>query len=452
MQLFKSIRSGHEWLASGKDYAHLPLVIRTSIEAQQNSSERLIGWIQLTILALFTLLYTTAPKTLPGGAEFEPVPYFLAAYFGFTCVRLYVAYKRSLPFWVLVLSVLVDMALLIGLIFSFHLQYMQPPSFYLKAPTLLYIFIFISLRALRFEPGFVLLSGLVGATGWLLLLGFAIMSNAETETITRDYVQYLTSNNVLVGGELDKVISILVVTLILTLAIGRGRHMLIRSIVEANAAENLSLFVPESVASQIAKADGPLIDTQTETREASIVFIDLVSFTTLAEQLSPEKLIATLNEYFRLISEPIERYKGVISQFQGDAILASFNLPGKDEDHASGAVSAALEIQQLLSEYRFAEGLQLSVRVGINTGSVVGGFVGTPERLTYTVYGDNVNIAARLQELSKQYGVANLVSLRTMELCDKEKFIFEEKGREILRGRLTPVELFEVSFKENVSK
>jgi len=445
--LLEFIRKKHVWLSRGNEYAALPQKIRTSIERQQNSSERLIGWIQISILMLFATLYAAAPNTLPTGEAFEPVPLFLSAYFAFTCMRLYLAYKARLAFWMLVLSVLVDMGLLIGLIWSFHIQYMQPPSFYLKAPTLLYIFIFIALRALRFEPGFVLLSGLVGAAGWSLLVFLAIMNESEMSVITRDYVEYLTSNSVLIGGELDKIISILVVTVILTWAIARGRRLLIRSIVEGNTAESLSLFVPESVATQIANADGPLIDAKTETREASILFVDLVSFTSLAEHLTPEKLIATLNEYFRVISGPIERHHGVINQFQGDAILASFNLPTRDPNHARSAVSAALEIQTLLSEHQFAEGMKLSIRAGVNTGSVVGGFVGTPDRLSYTVYGDDVNIAARLQELSKQHDTSNLVSLRTMQLCGNESFDFLPKGSTTLRGRLTSIQVFEAKTK-----
>lgn len=441
--LLDFLKRKHVWLSRGNEYAALPEKLRTSIEKQQNSSERLIGWIQISILILFATLYTAVPNTLPTGDAFEPVPLFLSAYFAFTCIRLYFAYKECLAFWMLVLSVLVDMGLLIGLIWSFHIQYAQPPSFYLKAPTLLYIFIFISLRALRFEPGFVLLSGLVGAAGWSLLVYLAIISESDMSVITRDYVQYLTSNTVLIGGELDKIISILVVTIILTWAIARGRFLLIRSIVEGNTAESLSLFVPESVATQIANADGPLIDTKTETREASILFVDLVSFTSLAERLTPEKLIATLNEYFHVISEPIERNHGVINQFQGDAILASFNLPTKDPDHASSAVSTALEIQQLLDNHRFTDGIKLSIRAGVNTGTVVGGFVGTPDRLSYTVYGDDVNIAARLQELSKQRDTSNLVSLRTMQLCDDGDFDFLPKGSETLRGRVTPIQVFE---------
>lgn len=446
-QLRAFLWSKQLWLFRGSDYDDLPEKIRLAIERQQNNSERLIGWIQISILILFSILYTAAPKTLPTGATFEPVPIFLLAYFVFTCFRLYLAYKDRLAIWVLILSILVDMGLLMLLIWSFHLQYMQPPSFYLKAPTLLYVFIFISLRALRFEPGFVLLSGLVAAIGWMMLLGFALGHETVEMVITQDYVEYLTSNRVLVGGELDKIISILVVTFILAFAIARGRELLIRSIVESNTAENLSLFVPESVATQIANADGPLIDTSTETREASILFLDIVSFTTLAEKLSPEKLITTLNEYFRVISEPIERNNGVINQFQGDAILASFNLPTKDTNHASSAVAAALEIQEILANHEFTDGIKLATRAGVNTGNVVGGFVGTPDRLSYTVYGDDVNIAARLQELSKQHQTTNLVSLRTKQLCDQDRFEFHAKGSAVLRGRLSEIDIFESNFK-----
>lgn len=448
-KLWKYIVSAHRWLSGSEQQDELPEKIRISIDEQQDSSERLIGWIQIVILVIFALLYSTVPNTRPTEADFEPVPFFLGAYFLFTCMRLYMAYRGSLKFWVLVASILMDMGLLIGLIWSFHVQYMQPPAFYLKSPTLLYIFIFISLRALRFDPGYVLLSGLVGAMGWLVLVLIAIMDISNASVITRDYVLYLTSSKVLLGGELDKILSILLVTGILTLAIARGRHLLIHSIVQSTTAENLSHFVPESVAAQIVHAEGPLIDTQTETSEASILFVDLISFTSLAQKLSPEDLILTLNEYFSVISEPIERNNGVINQFQGDAILASFNLPVKDSDHACSAVTTALEIQDILEKHRFPGNRTLSVRAGVNTGVVVGGFVGTPNRLSYTLYGDDVNIAARLQQLSKKRNTSNLISLRTRQLCDDKIFSFAAKGEELLRGRSSPVQVFEASFRSS---
>ncbi len=441
--LLDSFRSKHVWFFSGKEYAALPESLRTAIEDQQHGSERLISWIQLSILLVFAALYAAAPNTLPIDGKFEPVPFFLSAWCLFAFLRLYLAYKTRLSYPVLVISVLVDMGLLMGLIWSFHLQYMQPPSFYLKSPTLLYVFIFIALRALRFEPGFVLLSGLVAVGGWSILVALAVMSDPAHSVVTRDYVVYLTSNRVLIGGELDKIISILMVTVILTLAVARGRRLLIQAIVEGRTAENLSLFVPQGVAEQITKTSGPLIDAQTETREASILFVDLVSFTSLAERLPPETLIATLNEFFSLIAEPIERNHGVINQFQGDAILASFNLPTRDLNHATNAVKAALEIQALLQNHRFTGGITLSIRAGVNTGTIVGGFIGTADRLSYTVYGDDVNIAARLQELGKQYNAGNLISSRTRQLCDPKAFRFSRKGSEILRGRSKPVKIYE---------
>ena len=91
---------------------------------------------------------------------------------------------------------------------------MQPPTFYLKVPTLLYVFIFIALRALRFEARFVVMAGLVAAAGWSMLALYAMAGPDGMKMITRDYIHYMTSNSVLIGAEIDKVVSILTVTAI----------------------------------------------------------------------------------------------------------------------------------------------------------------------------------------------------------------------------------------------
>ena len=100
-----------------------------------------------------------------------PVPYVLGSYFAFTLLRLGLAHRFHLSAPVLALSVVADMALLMVTIWSFHIKYGQPPAFYLKAPTLLYVFIFIALRALRFEANYVILAGITAALGWLILVG-----------------------------------------------------------------------------------------------------------------------------------------------------------------------------------------------------------------------------------------------------------------------------------------
>jgi len=427
-------------LLPASDERALPERVREAVRRQQESSEMLIGWVQLGIVIAFGTLYFLAPKTFDAEAMFAPVPWTLAAYLAFTLARLALAHARRLPRWFLDLSVIADIALLLGLIWSFHLQYQQPPSFYLKAPTLLYVFIFISLRALRFEVRYVLLAGAVAAAGWLLLAWYAV--SADPSMITRDYVRYMTSNSVLLGAEFDKVISILVVTAVLAVGIARARRLLVRAVVEGSAARELSRFVPSAVAEQVTHGERRAEAGDGEVREASILFTDIEGFTTISEGLDPEALIATLNEYFAAVSEPIARHGGVVNQYQGDAILATFNLPTELPDHAGAALRAAAGIQAVLAERRFPGGRRLHARVGVNSGVVVGGLVGVAERLTYTVHGDEVNLAARLEQLNKEHGTRIICSQRTRDLAGAQAFPFRRLGTVTVRGRRRPVTVY----------
>jgi adenylate cyclase len=431
-------------VSAGGSLEKLPARVRETIEAQQDESEILIGWVQLAVVIAFGVLYILAPKTFSEEAAFAPVPWALSLYLLFTIIRLMLAHARRLPHWFVYTSIVVDMSLLLGLIWSFHIQYEQPASFYLKVPTLLYVFIFIALRALRFEVRYVLISGLAAAFGWLSMVWYVISVDPNDPMITKDYVQYMTSNSVLLGAEFDKVISILMVTLILAAAIARGRNLLIRSVAEGVAARDLSKFVPSEVVKQVTSSEHGIRAGDGEVREATILFTDLEGFTTISEGLTPVQLITTLNEYFASVTEPIERNGGVNNQFQGDAILATFNLPERLENHAARAIKTALEIQSILENRRFGNGISLRSRVGINTGVVVGGLVGTGERLGYTVHGDEVNLAARLEQLNKDYGTRIIISARTRELAANETFQFDQMGEVRVRGRKMPVTIYTV--------
>lgn len=420
----------------------LPRRVRDAIRQQQEYSEVLVGWIQLAVVVAMGALYALAPKTFSDNAQLVPVPWALSAYFLFTVTRLLLAYRRLLGDALLYLSVLVDMGLLLGLIWSFHVQYEQPASFYLKAPTLLYVFIFIALRALRFETRFVVFAGLVAAVGWLLMLAYAISVDPSDSMITRDYIEYMTDNKVLLGAEFDKVISILVVTSILALAITRARNLLTDAVVEGATARGLSRFVPASIAASAATAETELSAGQGEVREASVLFTDIAGFTGISERLSPTELIEMLNEYFAVVSVPIEARGGVITQFQGDAILASFNLPQAVDDHAGCAIEAAQAIHALLRTRRFGAGLQLSTRIGINTGVVIGGLVGSEDRLGYTVHGDDVNLAARLEQLNKEHGTWITLSARTRECAGTDRFRYRALGSIQVRGRRQPTAVY----------
>lgn len=438
----EKIRTVHNWLAAKSTVSTIPGRITENIEIQQQASEKIIGWTQLCIVVAFAVLYTISPKTFSEAARIEPVPWALGAYLMFTLIRLYLSYKTKLHFVFLLLSIIVDIALLFGLIWSFHIQYEQPASFYLKAPTLLYVFIFISLRALRFEPGFVVFTGLTAAAGWLALSYYAI-STTGMENITRDYVEYLTSNKILIGAEWDKVISILVVTAVLTAVITRGQRLLKQAIQSNTAAEDLSRFVPDIIAQQIKVHSHEPDLKQTETGECSILFVDLEDFTSISESMSPTQLVMTLNSYFAVAAQPIHEYGGVINQFQGDAILASFNIPKQNPDHPINAIKAGLEILKTLDKTDFS-GVKLAARIGVNTGEVTGGLVGIPERLNYTIHGDDVNIASRLEQLNKEFKTRLLLSEKTKTMAG-DVFDYRLVTERSLRGRSTPMKIYTVT-------
>lgn len=419
----------------------LPERVKRAIAKQQVQTEVLIGWTQLALVTFFIVLYTAAPKTSEG-TPFNPVPYVLGLYFVFAVVRLYLARRLVLPRWLLLISVVGDIGLLMALIWSFHLQYQQPAPFYLKAPTLLYVFIFISLRTLRFEPSYVIAAGIAAALGWLALLWYAmeVMAGAP-DVVTRDYVLYLTSNRVLVGAEVDKIISILLVTAVLAVAQVRAGRLLIRAVADAAAAQDLSRFVSPEVANQIVSSDWGIQPGDGEVKMASILICDIEGFSGIAERLAPDQLMRTLNDYFAAISAVVERHGGVITEFRGDAMLLTFNTARADPDHAANALRTALAIQKVCETHRFGAGIRLRTRCGVNSGQLIAGAVGTGERLLFTVHGDEVNIAARLEQMNKVYGTYVLATEQTVRAAG-EGVPCRAIGAIPVRGRTAPVVVY----------
>ena len=168
---------------------------------------------------------------------------------------------------------------------------------------------------------------------------------------------------------------------------------------------------------QAISSEEGVITGKGEVKETTILFSDIEGFTSISETLTPEQLIEALNQYFSLIAQPIEKYGGVISQFQGDAILATFNAPKPNTYHAKNAVLAAIDIQKSLKNMVFGSNIPFNTRIGINSGHVVGGLVGASgTRVSYTVHGADVNLAARLEQLNKEYGTRVIISEKTYDL------------------------------------
>ena len=177
--------------------------------------------------------------------------------------------------------------------------------------------------------------------------------------------------------------------------------------------DTLGTYLSQEVAEKLLKGKGELEPIE---EKATVLLSDIESFTLLTDALGPRGIVEFLNTYFDAMGEIVERHGGVITQFQGDAVLAIFNVPIADKEHAAHALSAAIEMVEVTETREFA-GVRVRNRIGISTGQVYAGAVGSRGRRTYTVHGNTVNLASRIEELNKDYGTRILVSGKTAERC-----------------------------------
>ncbi|MDH3663371.1 MAG: adenylate/guanylate cyclase domain-containing protein [Alphaproteobacteria bacterium] len=418
----------------------LPDRIHETIRREQEQSEILVSVIQLLAIATFAVLYTLAPKGFGADISFEPVPLTLAVYAAFTVIRLWLALTRRLPRWFVSISIVVDVTVLLITIWSFHLQYNASPSLYLKAPTLMYVFILIALRTLRFEPIMVVLTGVTASVGWLLAVVYAVTHQQPCDgmqllmaimgddacNITHMFPKYTTSDEILLGAEFDKIVSMLMVTLILAIALVRARNLLIRATAEHQAAADLSRFFAPEIAGRIRATEAEIKPGDAELRNAAIIMTDLRGFTPLTEKLAPREVMALLSAYQSRVVAAISAEGGSIDKFMGDGILASFGAAIASPAPAAQAMRAADRILQDCRKWRVerkAKGLEApAVGLAVTTGRVMFGAIGDDNRLEYTVIGEPVNIVAKLEKHTKAEGVGALSTADAYDLAMEQGY------------------------------
>lgn len=417
-----------DWLFDGGGPENIPERVRDTIRLQQERSEILIGWIQLVIVGLVTGVYqSTAMAEGLVQDEYSLELQVLLLYAAFCIVRIVLAHTKRLARWMLYVSVIADVALLMGLIWSFHFKYAQPAAFYLKVPTLFYAFLFIALRALRFEARFVVFTGLAISAGWTYLTYYVASGRGGPPNRTHNFVDYMTSNSLLVGAEIDKIIAILLTTAVLALAISRARHLLVRSVSEGAAARDLSRFFDPGVAARIRTAALSIKAGEGELRDVAILTVDLRGFTRLSTELEPGEVMKVLQDYQGRICPLIASNGGSIDKFLGDGILASFGAVAPSPTAAADALRAADAViaaaDRWIAERRAAGLPPLTVGMAVSSGRVVFGAVGDGERLEFTVIGDAVNFAAKLEKHNKDEKTRAVTDGATYALAEKQGYV-----------------------------
>ena len=238
---------------------------------------------------------------------------------------------------------------------------------------------------------------------------------------------------------------------------GHPKTSIFREINEANEAfsyakrafESLQAYVPSVLAHRLVEHGDP-INIESEEHTITILFTDIVGFTGLAEDRPPKDVVALLNSHFTLLAQCIEAENGIVDKFMGDSAMAFWGGLVRDDQHAVHACRAALRISEAMhheNEVRRANGKQqIRVRIGVHTGKAMLGNIGSAGRINYTVIGDSVNTAQRLEALAREVGdkqdeVAALISGDTAKLLGAD-FIISPVGRKVLHGRHDQTEVF----------
>jgi adenylate cyclase len=183
-------------------------------------------------------------------------------------------------------------------------------------------------------------------------------------------------------------------------------------------------------------------------REMSVLFSDIRGFTTVTEKGNPEALVAQLNEYFSRMVDIVFRHKGTVDKFVGDMVMALYGAPLDDSDHAEHAVATAIEMVRELGELNKAwagRGMPgLDIGIGINSGDMIAGNIGSSSIMSYTVIGDNVNLGARLESLNKDYKTRIIISDAT-RIRLKGNYDIRPLGDVVVKGKTRPVAIFQIA-------
>jgi adenylate cyclase len=202
---------------------------------------------------------------------------------------------------------------------------------------------------------------------------------------------------------------------------------------------------PEMVDQMISTQD---LASLNKRADLSILFSDIRGFTTLSEKLTPEEVVALLNPYLEAMSKVIYKHGGTVDKYEGDAIIAFFGEPVPYKDHAARSIRASLDMRIALTELKeqwAQEGRSITFEmgIGINSGEVFVGLLGSEQRINYTVIGDNANLAARLQDLTKTYAWPILVSESTYEQV-RDEFDAELADAVTVKGKTKPVNVYKI--------
>lgn len=357
--------------------------------------------------------------------------------------------------WIKYLFITLDIAIISGLVATQPLYQSAadlPPVMTFRAPVFPFYFVILGVAAFSFSPAMVMWTGIAGALGWLGAFAH-VASGVEGVRNWSEIPPNPTAEQIMavvldprfggLGGRIQEAVLLVVVAFLIAVVMWRARSTLRRQLEAERERTTLSgmfgRFVPQAIVNAMVAGRGALAPVE---REATVLFADIAGFTGMTERAGAARTVEILNAYFDEVTRIIGAHNGVVTQFQGDAVLATFNVPVEDAEHPRRAFDAARAMLACVAGRDFA-GERIRVRIGINTGSLVAGNVGGGGRQSYTVHGDAVNLAARLEALCKEHGTSLLLSASTAKALPDAKLV--AVGDIPVRGFAEPVRVFSIA-------
>jgi adenylate cyclase len=232
----------------------------------------------------------------------------------------------------------------------------------------------------------------------------------------------------------------------LALVLGYGSTVVENFVREQREKRRLSRFFSPDVLRAVVRGQED-VSLGSSRRTVTVLFSDLRGFTSISEKLEPEQVAEMLREYLTEMTEIVFKHGGTVDKYIGDCVMALYNVPFEDPEHAVKAVRTGLEFQErtlaAAERWEAKYGVRLRNGVGINTGEAVVGTLGSLQRLEYTAIGDTVNLAARLESITKDYGASIIISESTYQYV-KDLFPTRELGEVTVKGKTVPVKIYAV--------
>ncbi len=396
------------------------LFIQAKIDAENMKAEVFASYAQVMFLVLIMAVYLLSPKGFTG-TFFEPVKVAFWFYLPVICIRWYLASRSRLKQWQIYVFLVLDVAILAALIWSYHIQYQAPFTLSLRSPTFLYFFVFLSLRALSFRVAhvFVYTGGFLLA--WGVMIGLA--RGDGSLRVTRLFKDYLEPNTFILGVEIDKMLAVCLMGIIVAFSIYRKRLLLSRLAEQFVKEEAMQSLLGKGALTTFNLLENELVPGQVRTKVGATLIVDLRGFSRLSYVISSEQLLKLLGEYQQIVAQRVFDCGGVVDKYLGDGVLAHFGIANELPNFASSAVRAAELIESDLHSWVQrckGDGLEIGFGVAVAHGPVAFGVIGHPERMEITVLGESVNFAAKLEKHTKVLGHTVLMDATTYQAARDE--------------------------------